>query len=306
MVFALLLPWSGFSAHFFLHTFAFLTVSMLAVTSHMRTMLTDPGAVPVGYSPEHLLHEERGESLPMCSRCNGFKPPRAHHCSQCNRCVMKMDHHCPWVNNCVGANNQKHFVLFVGYTGLMCSYALLLLCLRTVNAVPAGGGPPTGQIGASAPGPLTATSTTAAHARACARSHAATHAATRARRHRHRRAGYDPNNANTLTLTSTPNCRGLASPCRPLPWRGACRRRQLPSHGAALLRGGTLRPSPWKHLPLPLAPALVPALTLTLARALTHPLTTPTPCASPGALRPVHTGHVHGADLIDTLRSDRR
>ena len=172
MVFALLLPWSGFSAHFFLHTFAFLTVSMLAVTSHMRTMLTDPGAVPVGYSPEHLLHEERGESLPMCSRCNGFKPPRAHHCSQCNRCVMKMDHHCPWVNNCVGANNQKHFVLFVGYTGLMCSYALLLLCLRTVNAVPAGGGPPTGQIGASAPGPLTATSTTAAHARARARAHA--------------------------------------------------------------------------------------------------------------------------------------
>jgi len=147
VVFALLLPWSGFSAHFFLHTFAFLTVSMLAVTSHMRTMLTDPGAVPVGYSPDQLLHEEKGESLPMCSRCNGFKPPRAHHCSQCDRCVMKMDHHCPWVNNCVGANNQKHFVLFVGYTGLMCSYALLLLCLRTVNAVPAGGGPPTGQIG---------------------------------------------------------------------------------------------------------------------------------------------------------------
>lgn len=168
MVFALLLPWSGFSTHFFLHTFAFLTVSMLAVTSHMRTMLTDPGAVPVGYSPDHLLHEEKGESLPMCSRCNGFKPPRAHHCSQCDRCVMKMDHHCPWVNNCVGANNQKHFVLFVGYTSLMCGYALLLLGLRTVNAVPAGGGPPSGQIGAAAPAPLTATSTTAARARVCA------------------------------------------------------------------------------------------------------------------------------------------
>ena len=95
VVFALLLPWSGFSAHFFLHTFAFLTISLLSVTSHMRTMLTDPGVVPVGYSPNHLLQEEKGESLPMCSRCNGFKPPRAHHCSQCDRCVMKMDHHCP-------------------------------------------------------------------------------------------------------------------------------------------------------------------------------------------------------------------
>ena len=96
VVFALLLPWSGFSAPFFLHTFAFLTISLLSVTSHMRTMLTDPGVVPVGYSPNHLLQEEKGESLPMCSRCNGFKPPRAHHCSQCDRCVMKMDHHCPY------------------------------------------------------------------------------------------------------------------------------------------------------------------------------------------------------------------
>jgi len=147
VVFALLMPWYGLSSPFFLHTFFFSVISILALTSHMRTMLTDPGAVPIRYSPNHLLNDEKGGTMPMCSRCNGFKPPRAHHCSQCDRCIMKMDHHCPWVNNCVGANNQKHFVLFVGYTGLLSSYALVLLGLRAVNVVPSPTSYPSGQIG---------------------------------------------------------------------------------------------------------------------------------------------------------------
>ena len=46
-----------------------------------------------------------------------------------------MDPHCPWVNNCVGANNQKHFVLFVGYTALLCLCALILLGCRLASGV---------------------------------------------------------------------------------------------------------------------------------------------------------------------------
>ena len=38
VVFALLLPWSGFSAHFFLHTFAFLTISLLSVLTLTLTL----------------------------------------------------------------------------------------------------------------------------------------------------------------------------------------------------------------------------------------------------------------------------
>ena len=75
----------------------------------------------------------QGGEVPICSRCKGFKPARAHHCSQCDRCIMKMDHHCPWVNNCVGVNNQKHFCLFCLYIACISTYALMLLFFRAIG-----------------------------------------------------------------------------------------------------------------------------------------------------------------------------
>ena len=132
VVHAVLTPWLGVTANCYLLASSFVGISILAMVSHARAMCTDPGAVPLEYQPDSLLAEEHGATLPMCSRCNGYKPPRAHHCSQCDRCVMKMDHHCPWVNNCVGANNQKHFVLFCFYTALLSAYAVILLFCRAI------------------------------------------------------------------------------------------------------------------------------------------------------------------------------
>jgi len=31
--------------------------------------------------------------LTKCGKCNGLRPPRAHHCMVCGRCILKMDHH---------------------------------------------------------------------------------------------------------------------------------------------------------------------------------------------------------------------
>lgn len=129
---AVLFPWLGNTTHYQLLRASFFAVSFLALASHSRTMLTDPGAVPMEYQPNTLLAKDAGSNLAICSRCNGFKPPRAHHCSQCDRCIVKMDHHCPWVNNCVGVNNQKHFVLFTLYTATLSFYAIVLLVLRGV------------------------------------------------------------------------------------------------------------------------------------------------------------------------------
>jgi DHHC palmitoyltransferase len=139
-------------------------LAALALSSHVKTTLTDPGSVPASAVPteaQRLGHAK----LSMCSQCQSFKPPLSHHCRICNRCISRMDHHCtcgarespgtfvagrddaadvggspsvvclsfaklgpgPWMNNCVGLGNLKHFLLFLIYTWSCSVFCLTLL-----------------------------------------------------------------------------------------------------------------------------------------------------------------------------------
>lgn len=116
----------------------FQTLAILALSSHMRTMLTDPGAVPRGNATKENIQRmgfEEGQVIFKCPKCCSIKPDRAHHCSVCQRCIKKMDHHCPWVNNCVGERNQKFFVLFTLYIGLMSYHSLFLGINHFINCI---------------------------------------------------------------------------------------------------------------------------------------------------------------------------
>mmetsp|Transcript_22907 Transcript_22907/g.71141 ORF Transcript_22907/g.71141 Transcript_22907/m.71141 type:complete len:454 (-) Transcript_22907:1719-3080(-) len=135
-------PWLRWSPLGMLNLMLFHAVSFGALASHLRTMLTDPGAVPEdamplsqapGAPPDEDPDGPRSNSrlIKRCKRCSGnFKPKRAHHCSICGRCIVKMDHHCPWVNNCVGVGNHKFFILFISYIFTMSAYALLLISAK--------------------------------------------------------------------------------------------------------------------------------------------------------------------------------
>lgn len=95
-------------------------LASLALVSHLRTMLTDPGSVPLGNPPGP-------DTVSYCPDCHSAIPKRACHCTVCKRCIRKNDHHCPWINNCVGEDNQKYFLLFIMYIGLTSTHVLLLL-----------------------------------------------------------------------------------------------------------------------------------------------------------------------------------
>ncbi|XP_061664125.1 zf-DHHC domain-containing protein isoform X2 [Syngnathoides biaculeatus] len=131
-----------------LHGSAFNMVLLLLLACHCKAVFSDPGVVPLpdtalDFSDLRLQSSwtgERGcEGWTVCSRCETYRPPRAHHCRVCQRCIRRMDHHCPWINNCVGELNQKYFVQFLFYTGVASVYATLLVVSAWVWRTWSGG-----------------------------------------------------------------------------------------------------------------------------------------------------------------------
>jgi len=66
-------------------------LSSLALATHAKTSLTDPGSVPASAVPTEAQRRQHTK-LSMCSQCQTFKPPGSHHCRICNRCISRMDH----------------------------------------------------------------------------------------------------------------------------------------------------------------------------------------------------------------------
>ncbi|KAG5674599.1 hypothetical protein PVAND_004553 [Polypedilum vanderplanki] len=126
----MLLP-SPYPVYKIINIIIFNGATFLAISSHLKTMFSDPGAVTLGNATKENIQQmgfREGEIIFKCPKCSSIKPNRAHHCSVCKRCILKMDHHCPWVNNCIGERNQKFFVLFCCYIALISIHALFLCC----------------------------------------------------------------------------------------------------------------------------------------------------------------------------------
>ncbi|XP_076370520.1 palmitoyltransferase ZDHHC3-like isoform X2 [Tachypleus tridentatus] len=135
----IMLPISGAYPYYSaVNLVVFEILAFLAVFSHLKAMLTDPGAVPQGNATKEAIQQlglREGQVVYKCPKCCCIKPERAHHCSVCQRCIRKMDHHCPWVNNCVGENNQKYFVLFTFYIAVISTHAFFLAISHFITCI---------------------------------------------------------------------------------------------------------------------------------------------------------------------------
>ncbi|TFK41869.1 DHHC palmitoyltransferase-domain-containing protein [Crucibulum laeve] len=118
-----------------------LLVGML-LWNYFLCVTVDPGQVPESWKPD--THADGYEVKKLtggpryCRVCQKYKPPRTHHCRQCNKCILRMDHHCPWINNCVGHFNHGHFIRFLFYVDLACSYHLAMVTKRVFSAMRSG------------------------------------------------------------------------------------------------------------------------------------------------------------------------
>eukprot|EP00979_Chaetoceros_neogracilis_P018387 scaffold10583_cov290-Chaetoceros_neogracile.AAC.6 len=108
-----------------IHGMIYTLLVVMALASHAKTSLTDPGSVPKCAVPRESQRRD-STSHSMCGQCQTFKPPFSHHCRICNRCVSKMDHHCPWMNNCVGVGNLIRVMTVLAVGAFLFTSSMLM------------------------------------------------------------------------------------------------------------------------------------------------------------------------------------
>lgn len=64
------------------------TLCALALASHAKTALTDPGSIPKRAIPNE--DNASDPTVKFCNLCETYKPPKSHHCRICDRCISGM------------------------------------------------------------------------------------------------------------------------------------------------------------------------------------------------------------------------
>lgn len=64
--------------------------------AHLKAAFCDPGTVPLPqnrldfsdlHARKNSYYDDDDEDWTVCTRCETYRPPRAHHCRICKRCI---------------------------------------------------------------------------------------------------------------------------------------------------------------------------------------------------------------------------
>ena len=142
----------SFTFHFYYHeensffkqslSTGFYTCLIMTIINHLLLIFSDPGILEQSKCRklnEQEMNEfkkqekERSFNYSFCAKCEIVKPERSHHCYTCNRCVLRFEKHCIWVYNCIGINNLKYYYLFLLYSILSLSFAIIGFIYKVIH-----------------------------------------------------------------------------------------------------------------------------------------------------------------------------
>ncbi|KAI1728700.1 DHHC palmitoyltransferase domain-containing protein [Ditylenchus destructor] len=126
VVFWLVIPTFSESLWGAIHLLAYNGLIVLAVFSHLRAMVTDPGIVPVTIEASACNKPKYKKETELA-----IDDDDEDYCTDSGDEALHRSHFvvcfCPWVNNCVGEFNQKYFLQFIFYVGLLSVYSVILI-----------------------------------------------------------------------------------------------------------------------------------------------------------------------------------
>ncbi|EOD17247.1 hypothetical protein EMIHUDRAFT_440235 [Emiliania huxleyi CCMP1516] len=107
-------------------------ILLLQIVSFWQLQATHPGAPPLVFGGGPGCSR-------VCARSGLQQPERAMWVSSAGEMVLGVDHYCFWVGSPVGLRNRKYFILFLGYSALLCLYGAFALGHEVFNGLSARG-----------------------------------------------------------------------------------------------------------------------------------------------------------------------
>ncbi|KAJ6228402.1 palmitoyltransferase [Anaeramoeba flamelloides] len=106
--------------------------ALLGIISYLRTLITNPGFVPISYFANKCQNPEKLYDFPIGKIQHQYyhdqeRPPRSRYSETFHSLIFKADHICYLVGNFIGLKNYKFFILSLFYFTIESILSLIII-----------------------------------------------------------------------------------------------------------------------------------------------------------------------------------